>query len=97
MDHAKLTLNTLIPHPPAPSCTQVMNSAKPCATAWGEVDLSALRPSLDEQALAIAEHQESSLESRKAIAARAKSFRVAVEGELGATSELRAASQALVR
>lgn len=74
-----------------------MSGATPCTTAWEEVGLSNLRPSLDEQALAIAEHQESSLESRRALAAQAKSFRVSVEAEVGATSDMRAASGALVR
>lgn len=74
-----------------------MSTAAPCTTAWEEVGLSALRPSLDEQALAIAEHQESSLESRRALAAQAKSFRLAVEAEFGATSDMRASSGALVR
>ncbi|CAM9628987.1 unnamed protein product [Pylaiella littoralis] len=76
---------------------QAMSAATPCATAWEEVGLSNLRPSLDEQALAIAEHQESSLESRRALAAQAKSFRGSVEAEVGATSDMRAASGALVR
>lgn len=74
-----------------------MSAATPCTTAWEEVGLSSLRPTLDEQALAIAEHQESSLESRRALAAQAKSFRVSVEAEVGATSDMRAASGALVR
>ncbi|CAM9488014.1 unnamed protein product [Ectocarpus sp. 12 AP-2014] len=76
---------------------QVVSSATPCTTAWEEVGLSALRPSLDEQALAVAEHQESSLESRRALAAEAKAFRLSVEAEVGATSDMRAASGALVR
>lgn len=76
---------------------QVINSATPCATAWAEVGLSALRPSLHEQAVSIAEHQETSIESRKALAARAKSFKAAVEAELEPTSELHTAGQALVR
>ncbi|CAM9495794.1 unnamed protein product [Ectocarpus sp. 6 AP-2014] len=76
---------------------QVVSSATPCTTAWEEVGLSALRPSLDEQALAVAEHQESSLESRRALAAQAKAFRLSVEAEVGATSDMRAASGALVR
>lgn len=76
---------------------KVMSTATPCTTAWEEVGLSALRPGLDEQALAIAENQESSLESRKALAAQAKSFRVSVEAEVGATSDMRTASGALVR
>lgn len=73
-----------------------MSAATPCTTAWEEVGLSNLRPSLDEQALAIAENQESSLESRRALAAQAKSFRLSVEAEIGATSDMRAASGALV-
>ncbi len=73
-----------------------MSAATPCTTAWEEVGLSNLRPSLDEQALAIAENQESSLESRRALAAQAKSFRLSVEAEVGATSDMRAASGALV-
>ncbi|CAM9685048.1 unnamed protein product [Scytosiphon promiscuus] len=76
---------------------QVMSAATPCTTAWEEVGLSDLRPTLDEQALSIAEHQESSLQSRRALAAQAKSFRVSVEKEVGATSDMRAASGALVR
>eukprot|EP00752_Nemacystus_decipiens_P009555 g8535.t1 len=76
---------------------QVMSAATPCTTAWEEVGLSNLRPSLDEEALAIAENQESSLESRRALAAQAKSFRLSVEAEIGATSDMRAASGALVR
>ncbi|CAM9733260.1 unnamed protein product, partial [Ectocarpus sp. 8 AP-2014] len=76
---------------------QVVSSATPCTTAWEEVGLSALRPSLDVQALAVAEHQESSLESRRALAAQAKAFRLSVEAEVGATSDMRAASGALVR
>lgn len=80
-------------NPPA----KVMSTAAPCTTAWEEVGLSALRPSLDEQALAIAEHQESSLESRRALAAQAKSFRLAVEAEFGATSDVRTSSGELVR
>eukprot|EP00903_Cladosiphon_okamuranus_P006725 g6562.t1 len=76
---------------------QVMSAATPCTTAWEEVGLSNLRPSLDEQALAIAENQESSLESRRALAAQAKSFRLSVEAEIGAESDMRAASGALVR
>lgn len=86
---------TTLPYP-APS-KQVMSTATPCKTAWEEVGLSALRTSLDEQALAIAEHQESSLESRKALAAQAKSFRLSIETELGKTSDIRAASGELVR
>lgn len=74
-----------------------MSAATPCTTAWEEVGLSNLRPSLDEQALAIAENQESSLESRRALAAQAKSFRLSVEAEIGAASDMRAASGALVR
>lgn len=74
-----------------------MSAATPCTTAWEEVGLSNLRSSLDEQALAIAENQESSLESRRALAAQAKSFRLSVEAEIGATSDMRAASGALVR
>lgn len=77
--------------------TQVMSAATPCTTAWEEVGLSNLRPSLDEQALAIAENQESSLESRRALAGQAKSFRLSVEAEIGAESDMRAASGALVR
>ncbi|CAM9923058.1 unnamed protein product, partial [Ectocarpus sp. 4 AP-2014] len=76
---------------------QVVNSATPCTTAWEEVGLSTLRPSLDEQALAVAEHQESSFESRRALASQAKVFRLSVEAEVGATSDMRAASGALVR
>ena len=84
-------------HDPTCPPVQVMSTAAPCTTAWEEVGLSALRPSLDEQALAIAEHQESSLESRRALAAQAKSFRLAVEAEFGATSDMRTSSGALVR
>lgn len=85
-----------IQHSPPPHETQVMSAATPCTTAWEEVGLSNLRPTLDEQALSIAEHQESSLESRRALAAQAKSFRQSVEKEIGATSDMRAASGALV-
>lgn len=73
-----------------------MNTAGPCVAAWEEVGLSALRPSLDQQALAMAENQESSLETRKALAAQAKAFRLSVEAEFGATSDMRTASGALV-
>ncbi|CAM9567605.1 unnamed protein product [Ascophyllum nodosum] len=76
---------------------QVMSTAIPCSTAWDEVGLSALRPSLDQQALAIAENQESSLETRKELAAQAKAFRQSVEADLGATSDIRTASGVLVR
>lgn len=73
-----------------------MSTADPCAAAWEEVGLSALRPSLDQQALAIAENQEASLETRKALASQAKAFRVSVEAEFGVTSDMRAASGSLV-
>ena len=73
-----------------------MSTAIPCSTAWDEVGLSALRPSLDQQALAIAENQESSLETRKELAAQAKAFRQSVEADLGATSDIRTASGVLV-
>ena len=73
-----------------------MSTANPCVAAWEEVGLSALRPSLDQQALAIAENQEASLETRKALAAQAKAFRASVEAEFGVTSDMRTASVALV-
>lgn len=76
---------------------QAMSAARPCTTAWEEVGLSALRQGLDDQAIAIAENQESSLQSRKALAAQAKSFRVSLEEELEASSEVRASSGVLVR
>lgn len=76
---------------------QAMGAATPCTTAWEEVGLSNLRQGLDEQAMTIAENQESSLQSRKALATQAKSFRVALEEELEADSEIRASSGSLVR
>lgn len=87
----------LYPFRNSSSCfLQVMSSSGPCTSAWEEVGLSALLFSLDEQALAIAGNQESSLESRRAIAGQAKSFKAAVNGSVGATSELGTAAQALV-
>ncbi|CAN0227020.1 unnamed protein product, partial [Discosporangium mesarthrocarpum] len=64
---------------------------------WEEIGLLALRPSLDEQAVAIAENQEGSLVSRKTLAAQAKAFRALVEKDQGVGSEIRSASGPLVR
>lgn len=75
---------------------QAMNATTPCTAAWEEVGLSCLRQGLDEQAMAIAENQESSLQRRKALATQAKSFRATVD-QLEEGSEIRASGGALVR
>ena len=78
---------------------QVMSTAIPCTTAWDETGLSDLRPSLEQQALVIAENQESFLKTRKELTAQAKAFHQSsqiVETNLSATSDIQTASGALM-
>ena len=54
--------------------TDVPASVQPTAVCsyWKELDLESLRGTLDQQGLKVAEHQETSVTSRKALADRTK-------------------------